>query len=304
MSFINLGETIKFLRKKQGITQERLANGIMSRESLSNIENGKQIPAKETVDLLLNRLGVSSRQFGLQLLKADDFDAHVLCEELKTYLDGYDFENAEKLLLKMSKLPNFIEGLMRQAYLQGLAVLCLFRDENICGALAHLNEAIAITLPNFDEKLVHTYLLGVTDIGVIGLMSDAYHLEGKHKEAISLLEKLTENIKKRYIDPHEKARSLAYVLYKLTSRLGNENKHLEALELCDYAIKECETHRYYGLLPVLKYNKASCLFHMGKHEGVENLIHQAYFGSLSHGDNFFALKIKESASEIFGILLP
>ena len=40
-----LGETIYHLRKKSGLTQEALADGICSPVSISRIENGKQMPS-------------------------------------------------------------------------------------------------------------------------------------------------------------------------------------------------------------------------------------------------------------------
>ena len=40
-----LGEIIHHLRKKAGLTQEALADGICSPVSISRIENGKQMPS-------------------------------------------------------------------------------------------------------------------------------------------------------------------------------------------------------------------------------------------------------------------
>ena len=51
-----LGETIYHLRKKSGLTQEELADGICSPVSISRIENGKQMPSGKVLEQLLTHL--------------------------------------------------------------------------------------------------------------------------------------------------------------------------------------------------------------------------------------------------------
>lgn len=51
-----LGEIIHHLRKKAGLTQEALADGICSPVSISRIENGKQMPSGKVLEQLLARL--------------------------------------------------------------------------------------------------------------------------------------------------------------------------------------------------------------------------------------------------------
>ena len=45
-----LGEIIHHLRKKAGLTQEALADGICSPVSISRIENGKQMPSGKVLE--------------------------------------------------------------------------------------------------------------------------------------------------------------------------------------------------------------------------------------------------------------
>lgn len=55
-----LGEIIYQLRKKAGLTQEALADGICSSISVSRIENGKQMPSGKVLEQLLERLGTGT----------------------------------------------------------------------------------------------------------------------------------------------------------------------------------------------------------------------------------------------------
>lgn len=56
---MTLGEKIKALRKRKGITQRLLSDGIVTRNMLSQIECSKASPSLDTLKLLAERLGVS-----------------------------------------------------------------------------------------------------------------------------------------------------------------------------------------------------------------------------------------------------
>jgi len=58
----SLGEVIRSLRKKAGLSQEELSEGICSPVSLSRIENGIQKPSSYVLESLLNKLGTSTYQ--------------------------------------------------------------------------------------------------------------------------------------------------------------------------------------------------------------------------------------------------
>jgi HTH-type transcriptional regulator, quorum sensing regulator NprR len=58
VEYSHIGNFIRLHRKQQGITQEKLCEGICSITYLSKVENGKMLPSDEIVDLLGKRLGV------------------------------------------------------------------------------------------------------------------------------------------------------------------------------------------------------------------------------------------------------
>ena len=63
---ILLGEYIKQERIKQGVTQEKLCEGICESITVSRMENGKQMPAYHRIRAFLQRLGLpDDRYFAL-----------------------------------------------------------------------------------------------------------------------------------------------------------------------------------------------------------------------------------------------
>lgn len=59
---INIGQIIKLYRYKQNMTQSELAEGICSVSHLSKIENGSKEANQDTINLLLERLGISQEK--------------------------------------------------------------------------------------------------------------------------------------------------------------------------------------------------------------------------------------------------
>lgn len=55
----DLGERIKILRKKRGLTQSQLAAGICTKSFISQVEKGRANPAIDTLQAIAERLGVT-----------------------------------------------------------------------------------------------------------------------------------------------------------------------------------------------------------------------------------------------------
>lgn len=55
---MRLGNRIKFHRLNNNLTQQELADGIISKSYLSKIENNQTIPAQEIIELLFEKLGI------------------------------------------------------------------------------------------------------------------------------------------------------------------------------------------------------------------------------------------------------
>ena len=91
-----LGKRIKEIRKKRGLTQEKLAElaGIET-PSLSNIENGKNYPNNETLEKLSDALKI--RPYELYM-----FDYYLPPEKLIKEMLDY-MQNDENLTQKMHR---------------------------------------------------------------------------------------------------------------------------------------------------------------------------------------------------------
>ncbi len=72
MNNSEFGKKLKELRKSKGYTQQALAEKAeIDEKHLSRVENGKYFPSYATLSKLLNALGVTLNEVGIQLEQAE-----------------------------------------------------------------------------------------------------------------------------------------------------------------------------------------------------------------------------------------
>ncbi|WP_107840136.1 helix-turn-helix domain-containing protein [Metasolibacillus meyeri] len=105
-----LGKELYYYRKKQGFTQQELADGICSIPYLSKIENDKISPNPETVKLLFQRLGMNFNQIPQQNHYENSItDWYKNIEENNRAL-------ADKIMLELKRDLHFIQSPSIESY--------------------------------------------------------------------------------------------------------------------------------------------------------------------------------------------
>ncbi|MGD6902829.1 helix-turn-helix domain-containing protein [Bacillus infantis] len=97
------GALIKYYRTKKGMTQRELAQGVCSISHLSKIENNSKEAHDGTIDLLLNKLGITLQQ-------AEDKQEQIgsMIEDFITKLIYYQKEQAEEAFQTLYKAEELI----------------------------------------------------------------------------------------------------------------------------------------------------------------------------------------------------
>lgn len=98
MNLSKLGNKIKTLRTSQGLTQNQLTDGYMTRNMLSLIESGNAAPSLETAEYIANKLNVP-----LSFLLSDDDDGKVLeralfAERVRNLFSGGQYDSCIEAL--------------------------------------------------------------------------------------------------------------------------------------------------------------------------------------------------------------
>lgn len=100
---MKIGSVIKYLRTKSKMTQSELAKGICSIPHLSKIENNNKDANKETIELLLSRLGTK-----LTEIKIKDKEVKFLLDKLIENIHHYHKTEAQNIYEKLKASKEFI----------------------------------------------------------------------------------------------------------------------------------------------------------------------------------------------------
>ena len=111
MDYLSMGKNIKVLRKKSGLTQERLAEAVhVSTVFISQIETGARMPSLETIYNISQSLGVSIDEL-IQGSESGHLKIHT-DNKFQAFLNSHSeaeveftLKIAEEILNYMRKLP-------------------------------------------------------------------------------------------------------------------------------------------------------------------------------------------------------
>lgn len=117
---MSVGSKIKALRKKRGMTQKALADGIVTRGMLSRIESESALPSMHTLQMLAERLQVPP---GFLLEAGEDLLPAERSRLAKTILEEFRAGNIQNCLSIFT-----YSGLEKDPELIGIYVLCTFSE--------------------------------------------------------------------------------------------------------------------------------------------------------------------------------
>ncbi|MGR3764568.1 helix-turn-helix domain-containing protein [Rossellomorea sp. NS-SX7] len=112
---MNIGSKIRFHRQKRNLTQEELSKGIISVSYLSKLENNQVTPSDDIIELLCERLGVSS-------LQSDGQKLNQLLEKWNHSLLWKNLQEAESYHEQIKRQLEDTDDLTPQLYYQILCV--------------------------------------------------------------------------------------------------------------------------------------------------------------------------------------
>ncbi|WP_101842245.1 helix-turn-helix transcriptional regulator [Halobacillus sp. Marseille-P3879] len=122
------GKALRFHRVKQGLTQNQLADGIISAAYLSKIENDQTVPAIEVLEMLYERLGIDFNESTID---------HPTKEKLKVWYEAIVFkrkDEAKKIRNELIKQRNTLENHQLYIFFELFRIRYLFLENEIAEA--------------------------------------------------------------------------------------------------------------------------------------------------------------------------
>lgn len=258
-----LGEIIYQLRKKAGLTQEALADGICSAVSISRIENGNQMPSGKVLEQLLERLGTGTYQLcNIYFENECQASLHQALAEINAQVSAGDFVQARTALQQLSTKKMDPANLQHTKMLHAaISMQDGSADEHI---EADLINALRLTKPNIDLNDCRSELFSPTEINLLVMLTTAKYMAGKNLEAIRTGEEAMfalDRNQSRLSDYKVLQINLAHNLGQI---MLDERRYQEALLYAKKAeeLSICGTEQF--LLPEIEFGIAQILNIMGK----------------------------------------
>lgn len=171
---ITLGRLIHELRIRQKISQQTLCQGLCSTSMLSKIENNKIDPEIILAETLLQRLGLSTREF---VFFGDDKEKTIHELNLKyRYIDFESYSKHPDILEKMKKLITDDNVIYTQLLLFNESHL--IKDSNTLEdsnkRIQMLKHALSLTLKEFHLSKISDYRLSWLELTILNAIAHEY----------------------------------------------------------------------------------------------------------------------------------
>lgn len=305
MKELFIGEVIKRKRKELGLTQEELCEGICEPSTISRIESGKQVPAKNKLDALLQRLDLPGDRYYALLsrneLEISNLQSQVIsCNVAKNKRDGL------QCLEKLEEIVSEDDHLIRQFILRSKTAFGYLDGEDIRPYTFDekekiLFEALYLTVPKFDIEEIDKNYYTVEEIKIINQIALNYSDAGENKKAIDVYNQLLKYIEKHLMNLKEANGLVILISYNCSRGLYLEKKYEESIAAAnlglEVSIEERCTSCLGGLLSVLGH----AFYAEGRLEESKKYFYQSfYIYSVLHDDINIELG-KKNLKEFFNI---
>lgn len=235
----SVGEIIYTLRKKAGISQKELAEGLLSIAELSRVENEEREEDKFILEALFQRLGKSADHFEVYA-SAEEYQLLLLRKLIMKNLLDIKLQLTAVLLMEYQESPLEKRSIHEQYYHQMRAVNYFLADGDRKKCIQNLQQALAVTVPETkwkQEKWEGIHLC--TQEIQIFLMLGCMWIENEElKKASKVLKKIGKYIDRNVTDEAERAKLLPKCAWLRGEIYYKQGKIEKSYEICDKG-KEC-----------------------------------------------------------------
>lgn len=311
MQEIFLGDMIKRRRMELGLTQEELCEGICEPVTISRLENGKQTPARNRINAILERLDLPADRY-YALLSKNETEMEALQKEIIArnlsfvQATGENKSNIRKQIMelhqKLEKLADQDDRIIQQFLLRSTVILGKENDPYTPSEQREiLLKAIRLTCPKFNTEEIEKRIYTTEEIKIINQIGISYDNEGRYTEALEIFSHLYEYLQKRYRNTPSVRKSIAMVAFNYATLLDKIKQYDKAIEIAEEGRQMCLNYGHYLSLPGLLEVKAECYFFLEEKEVSKDLYRQAYYLSKALGDESSQKLIRMEAEKYCGI---
>lgn len=222
---LSIGKLIQTIRINQNVSQSTLCHGLCSKSKLSKIENGTLNPDIFLTESLLQRLGLSEREF---VFWGNPTENEINNIKHKLIYGVYLTEDEKENLI--NKLQEF-DLEKNKFYKQLYFLFFAFQEKDPEIRLNILKKALDITLPSFNPSLICSYRLSWTELTILNNIAFSYKTTKTPLSGIELSRRIIDYCKMVNNNDIFEANYYPYTLYQYARTLLNQDNPKELLYL-------------------------------------------------------------------------
>jgi len=302
MTKYNVGLLLNSLRERIGLEREAMLDfGSIDESSLRRIERGKQHPKPETLEALMETIGIPLEVFVYSPLENQPMGVYLLCDRLSQLLDIGDIDTAENILTELENTHGFDYGALLQFVLSKKAELWELQNKSASQIIPLIEQGMAQTFENFDLDNLEGKILILEESELLHTKARVIAKAGEVGTAVKILEQLVSSMIKLPGADRDKERQFAPVLLslsKLLLKIGDNNR---VLEICELGAEYSAKWKKGELNPDFELNRACALLALNRTDECRCLLQQAYFGYMLLGETSKAQDVLDASENHFGI---
>ncbi|MFP3725199.1 helix-turn-helix domain-containing protein [Priestia filamentosa] len=284
-----IGQKIKNLRKKMGLRQSELAEGICSQSQVSKFEKGEGIPSSIILYRLSQRLGAPMEYFFEENLEEYIQPVKKL---IRYYTDETNYKMVFDIISKEKKTEMYKEDLDYQQFLlwhEGICRQHIFSDfkksQDLLNGALELSDLAKPSSSNRRSEILNSLAIIHAHNG------DLDKAITFHNKAISEWKKLD------YVhDPtiYQK------LLFNQSKSLGDAREYKKSLEKAERGLNVCLQNNSLYLFAELWYEKAEVLMFLGEKEQALEAFQRSESFFRLQSNTAYADVVREDIEEYFG----
>lgn len=235
----SIGDMLRILRERAGISQHELAEGILSIARVSRIENGEREEDKFVLAALFQRVGESVDKFEA-FTSAEEYQMVLRRNLIIRSLTEKNLPVAAVLLQEYRERTENKNHIHEQYFWQMRAVNYYLADRDGKTCIKNLSDALEITVPasKWEQKNWENIRLCTQELYILLMLGCVWIEEGETDRALDVLEKLWKYIDRNMTDEQEREKlypKCAWLLGEVYVRMGWIER---AYKICELG-KEC-----------------------------------------------------------------
>lgn len=253
-----IGEIIKQVREEKKITILQLSRGLCSPATLSRIEADKREMDMMTASILFERLGYNLDKFefyGSQE-ECEQYDKRLSIQKHK---EAKELNQMERELLEYQAEIGENPPSLQDQFIKKMWGFLAFQTGDYEKAVQCLEEAIRLTVPDWQGEWKKLTILGLTELEILRLLADVYSKTGREDEAYFIRCSILEYLDKQNECKEQFAELYTGVACKVLPYLVEKGEFQKGVSLCERGIEILSNivRMYYW--PDLLYWKGICL---------------------------------------------